>query len=73
MYTKIAKKILPYLEDLKKNQWHYTRVEESPETDDVKSWEWAVDQMISACKNPKKKSSKQGFELLGKYFQHLEI
>ena len=72
-YKDIAKYMLLHLEDLKKNQWHYTKVEESPEQDDVKSWEWALDEMIYACKKRKGKRAERGFQLIGKYFFHLDF
>lgn len=72
-YQKIADHMVEYLELLEKNQWHFTEVKEAPEgLDEVQGWEWALKQMHKAAKNPKKKESKLGFFLLGKYFQHLK-
>lgn len=72
-YQKIAKHMVEYLELLDKNQWHFTEVEEAPDNlDDVQGWEWALKEMQKAAKNPKSSSSELGFQLLGKYFQHLK-
>jgi hypothetical protein len=71
-YQKIAKHMVEYLELLDLNSWHFTEVEEAPESlNDVQSWEWALKEMQKAAKNPKAKESQLGFFLIGKYFQHL--
>jgi len=72
-YQKIAKYMVEHLELLDKNQWHFTEVEEAPEgLNDVQGWEWALKEMHKAAKNPKAQESQLGFQLLGKYFQHLK-
>lgn len=73
VFEEIAAEMLPRLERLKQVQWHYHHVPESPEKDEIRSWEWALDEMIHACKKPHSKRAKLGFELLGKYFHHLVV
>lgn len=72
-YIDIAKYMLLHLQDLEKNQWHFTFVEEAPTKDPVASWEWALKEMIYACKERKGRRAEKGFALLGKYFTHLQF